>query len=57
MTIFSPFRKTEQKKKKKKQGEKESRSCALTSMSVSRLIKHKHGIINLEDISEVLTLA
>lgn len=25
-------------------------------MSVSRLIKHKHGIINLEDMKQTLTL-
>lgn len=37
--------------------DKENRSYALTSMSVSSLIKHKHGIIHLEDIKEELTLA
>ena len=45
MTIFSPFWKTE-----KKMRAKENKICALTSMSVSSLIKHKHGIVNLEDM-------
>lgn len=54
MTIFSPFGKTEGEKKHQERG---NRSCALTSMSVSSLIKHKHGIINLEDIRGVPTLA
>lgn len=51
MTIFSAFRKTEQEKKKGK-GEQ-----TLTSMSVSSLIKHKHGVINLQDRREALMLA
>lgn len=50
------FRKAERGKKRRNLREK-SRSCALTSMSVSSLIKHKHGIIDLEDTREVLTLA
>lgn len=65
MTIFSPFseRRSRNKNKiEKKRGGRGRRVAgrrwrALTSMSVSGLVKHEHGVINLKDTRAAAELA